>query len=103
MLHKSGKAEQELNGALNRMKCLGKEEKVGSRTSFTSLVSQGHILSADFADDYRKSGKLKEAEAEIRREIGDIEYFFWEGEYSMDDQCSNIIHIMFASWTFEGG
>jgi hypothetical protein len=81
MLYKSRKTELELGETLDRIKLLGNEEEVGTRTTYTSLLTQGYISSIDFANKYRESGKLEEAKIEIRRDIRDIEHCIGKETY----------------------
>ena len=74
MLHKSGRTQQELNATINQLRSPKLDRVVVAGTVYSGLLATGHISYINFTDQYRSSNKMEEADAEIRREIEDIEY-----------------------------
>jgi hypothetical protein len=70
-LHRSGKTIKDLEEAISQIH-EWREEPNNVDSTYSQLQSRGHIQMRDFNDDYRKSGKLDEAEKHIKQEICDM-------------------------------
>ncbi|KAH7357598.1 hypothetical protein BKA66DRAFT_552783 [Pyrenochaeta sp. MPI-SDFR-AT-0127] len=96
-LNKSGRTLKELEEILQEVNVQKMHTKEYRYTAYAALITQDDILFTDLADPYRASGKLKEAEAEIKREIEDIRYFAGE------DSRILMYHLHMLSWLYDAG